>query len=100
MWLGQHSMVDSSMRNVTVLVHLPPKIVSKFHVEGAPERVIVVFDPRSQIPYASLDEATCDKLVDDELQSTGKAYKTMGMTLTPTKGTATGVAKIRLRLTT
>ena len=70
-WGVQDSLVvDSSRRYIAALAHLPPKTTRTFHVEGAPDLVIDIFDLCSKIPYASPDEATRDKLWNEGLHLT------------------------------
>ena len=49
---------------------LPSTQISTFHVKGTPDLVTDIYDLYSQIPYASLDEATREELWDDGLHLT------------------------------
>ena len=45
--------VGSSWRSIAALVHLPPKTISTFLVEGAPDLVIDVQSPQAHLQYTT-----------------------------------------------
>ena len=45
--------IGSSWRSIAALVHLPPKTISTFHVEGAPDLVIDGQSPQAHLQYTT-----------------------------------------------
>ena len=51
--LQDSPVVGSSRRSIATPVHLPPKTISTFHVEGAPDLVIDVQSPQAHLQYTT-----------------------------------------------